>query len=292
MRVSISLTNYSWPGGPTAIGAELARVVRAAEQAGVDTAWVSDHLLQTDPTSNPDAEMIEAYTALSFLAGQTQRIKLGTMVTNAVFRPPAVLVKIVTSLDVLSGGRAWLGIGAGYHADEARAIGIALPPVAERFERLEETLQIALHMWSGNDTTAIETTHHRLGRPITNPKPVRQPRPPILIGGMGESKTLRLVAMYADACNMFDIPDGGRTLKHKLSVLAAHCERTGRPPEEIEKTVSTRLSPGEPANSFVSRCTALADVGFGHAVVITTGPWTEEGVATLAAAIPALNELP
>lgn len=292
MRVSINVTNYSWPGGPTAIGAELARVVRAAEQAGVDTAWVSDHLVQADPTSDPDAEMIEAYTALGFLAGQTERIKLGVMVTNAAFRQPAMLVKIVTSLDVLSRGRAWLGIGAGYQADEAAAMGFTLPPVAERFERLEETLQIALHMWSGKDTTAIETPHYRLERPVTNPKPVRQPHPPILIGGMGEAKTLRLVARYADACNMFDIPDGGRTLKHKLSVLAAHCEDAGRPPEAIEKTVSTRLSPGEPADSFVRRCAVLSELGFRHAVVITAGPWTEEGVASLAAAIPALNELP
>ena len=292
MRVSVSLTNYSWPGGPAAIGTELARTVRIAEQAGVDTAWVSDHLLQADPTSNPDDEMLEAYTTLGFLAGQTQRIRLGAMVTNAALRQPAVLVKMVTSLDVLSAGRAWLGIGAGYHTDEAAAMGFALPPVAERFQRMEETLLIALHMWSGKDTTPIETAHYRLARPVTNPKPVRQPHPPILIGGMGESRTLRLVARYADACNMFDIPDGGRTLRHKLSVLADHCEAAGRAYQDIEKTVNTRLSAGESADSFVARCTALGELGFGHVTVITPGPWTEERLATLAEAIPTLNALP
>jgi alkanesulfonate monooxygenase SsuD/methylene tetrahydromethanopterin reductase-like flavin-dependent oxidoreductase (luciferase family) len=150
MRVSISVTNFSWPGGPGGLGAELVRLARAADQAGVDTVWVADHLIQADPTAGPDqTEMLEAYTTLGFLAAQTQRVRLGTMVSPAALRPPALLVKTVTTLDVLSGGRAWLGIGAGYHAEEAQALDLPLPPLAERFERLEETLQIATRMWAG-----------------------------------------------------------------------------------------------------------------------------------------------
>jgi F420-dependent oxidoreductase-like protein len=283
MRISLSITNYSWPGGATGIGAELAAIVRAADEAGLDTAWVADHLLQADPTAVPDSEMLEAYTTLGFLAAQTQRIRLGTMVTGVTFRPPSMLIKAVTTLDVLSGGRAQLGVGAGYHEDEARAMGVALPPVAERFERLEETLQLALQMWSG-DSSPFEGRHYRLERPVGNPLPLGKPRPPILIGGMGERKTLRLVAQYGDACNLFDIPDGGKTIRRKLDVLARHCDAVGRPYGEIEKTVSTRLEHDQSAAEFAEHCAALGALGIDHAVVITAGPWTEDGVARLGAA--------
>jgi F420-dependent oxidoreductase-like protein len=290
MRVSIGVTNYSWPGGPGRLGSELARLVRDADQAGVDTVWVVDHLLQADPTAAPgETEMLEAYTTLGFLAGQAERVRLGTMVTGVTFRPPALLVKAVTTLDVLSGGRAWLGLGAGYQAEEAEAMGLPLPPVAERFERLEETLEIATRMWAGDDAP-FEGTHYRLGRPDGSPLPIQRPRPPILIGGTGERRTLRLVARYADACNLFDIPDGGRTVKHKLEVLARHCGDLGRPYEQIEKTLSTRLEAGERSDAFVARCAAAAALGIEHMVVITSGPWTSEALATLAAAIPALAE--
>jgi F420-dependent oxidoreductase-like protein len=292
MRVSLNLTNYSWPGGPGQLGAELARLAVAAELAGVDTVWVPDHLLQADPTAGPgDTEMLEAYTTLGFLAGQTERVRLGTMVTGATFRPPALLVKAVTTLDVLSGGRAWLGIGAGYHGEEADAMGLPLPPVAERFQRLEETLQIAVRMWSG-DEAPFAGRHYRLGRPVGSPPPLRRPHPPVLIGGAGERKTLRLVARYADACNLFDIPDGGRTVTHKLAVLARHCADLGRPYEEIEKTLSTRLQAGEPADAFNARARAAAALGIEHLVVLTPGPWTADLLAVLAAAIPTLSELP
>jgi F420-dependent oxidoreductase-like protein len=290
MRVSIGVTNYSWPGGPGRLGSELARLVRDADQAGVDTVWVVDHLLQADPAAAPgETEMLEAYTTLGFLAGQAERVRLGTMVTGVTFRPPALLVKAVTTLDVLSGGRAWLGLGAGYQAEEAEAMGLPLPPVAERFERLKETLEIATRMWAGDDAP-FEGTHYRLGRPDGSPLPIQRPRPPILIGGTGERRTLRLVARYADACNLFDIPDGGRTVKHKLEVLARHCGDLGRPYEQIEKTLSTRLEAGEPSDAFVARCAAAAALGIEHMVVITSGPWTSEALATLAAAIPALAE--
>ena len=290
MRVSINLTNYSWPGGPEELGPALARITGQAEQAGVDTVWVPDHLLQADPTAGPgDTEMLEAYTTLGFLAARTERVRLGTMVTGVTFRPPALLVKAVTTLDVLSGGRAWLGLGAGYHGEEAEAMGLPLPPTAERFERLEETLAIAMRMWAG-DEAPFTGRHYRLRRPAGSPPPLRRPHPPVLIGGAGERKTLRLVARYADACNLFDIPDGGATVKHKLEVLARHCQEVGRPYEAIEKTLSTRLNPGEPAGSFADRCAAAAALGIEHVVVLTPGPWTSEAVATLGEAIATLGK--
>jgi F420-dependent oxidoreductase-like protein len=286
VRISISITNYSWPNGE--LGSELARIAQAADDAGLDTVWVADHLIQADPTSVPDSEMLEAYTTLGFLASQTERIRLGTMVTGVTYRPPSVLIKAVTTLDVLSGGRAWFGVGAGYHEDEARAMDLPLPPVAERFERLEETLRLALQMWSG-DSSPFEGRHHRLERPVNQPLAVHQPHPPILVGGMGERKTLRLVAQHADACNLFDIPDGGKTISHKLEVLARHCDAVGRPYDEIEKTVSTRLSPDQSAEEFAGQCDRLAALGIDHAVVLTAGPWTEEAVARLAAAQERVN---
>ncbi|SFW82706.1 TIGR03560 family F420-dependent LLM class oxidoreductase [Amycolatopsis australiensis] len=275
MRVSIGVTDFSWAGGPAG---DLADVAVAAEAAGLDTLWVADHLLQADPNSTPDSAMLEAYTTLGFLAARTSRIGLGTMVSAVTFRPPALLVKAVTTLDVLSGGRAWFGIGTGHHDGEARAMGLPFPPVGERFERLDETVRLALRMWAGDDSP-FEGAHYRLDRPIGNPLPVRRPR--VLIGGAGERKTLRLVARYADACNVFDVPDGGKTVRHKLAVLARHCAEAGRPYEAIEKTISTRLAPGEPAESFARRCAEFAAWGIGHAVVITAGPWSVAGVETL-----------
>jgi F420-dependent oxidoreductase-like protein len=290
VRVSLNVTDYSWAGGPDGLGAELERVVRIADEGGLDTVWLSDHLIQAAPGSTPDSEMLEAYTALGFLAGLTRRVRLGTMVAAATYREPAVLVKAVTTLDVLYTGRAWLGIGAGYQEDEARALGLPLPAVGERFERLEETLRLALQMWSG-DLAPFRGRHYTLERPVSSPPPVTRPHPTILIGGAGERKTLRLVARYGDACNLFDIPDGGATVRHKLEVLARHCEELGRPYEDIEKTLSTRLEPDEQAESFAERCAQLAALGIEHVVVITAGPWTEAGVATLAAAVPTVQDL-
>jgi F420-dependent oxidoreductase-like protein len=287
MRISLSVTNYSWPTGPPDLRAELLRVVRAAEDAGLDTVWVADHLIQADPTSTPDSEMLEAYTTLGYLAAQSTRVRLGTMVTAATYRPASLLVKAVTTLDVLSGGRAWLGLGAGYQQDEAQAMDLPLPPVRERFERLEEILRLAKQMWAG-DPSPFDGRHYRPRRPVNNPPALSRPHPPILVGGTGEHRTLPLVARHADACNLFDIPDGGATIRRKLGVLARHCEAVGRPYEEIEKTVSTRLEPGESPDHFAGRCAALAAVGIEHAVVITAGPWTEDAVATLGSVVAAV----
>jgi F420-dependent oxidoreductase-like protein len=291
MRISVNLTNYSWPSGPSGLPGELSKVVRRADEGGIDTVWVSDHLIQADPTAKPDqTEMLEAYTTLGFLAANTRRARIGAMVSAVFFRAPALLVKAVTTLDVLTGGRAWLGIGAGYHGEEAEAIGLPLPPAADRFEQLEEGLQIAIKMWSGDDSP-FEGKHYRLRRPVGSPLPAHRPHPPILIGGAGEQKTLRLVAQYADACNLFDIPDGGKTVRHKLEVLARHCEEVGRPYDAIEKTLSTRLEPNETSDSFARRCEAAAALGIEHMVVIRPGPWTEEALTTLTKAIPMVEQV-
>ena len=278
MRVSLSITDYSWPAD---IGGQLGRIARAADDAGLDTLWVADHLLQADPTSTPDSEMLEAYTTLGYLAAQTQRIRLGTMVAAATFRAPALLVKAVTTLDVLSGGRAWLGIGAGHHEGEARAMGLDFPATAGALRAARgDAAARAADVGGRRRRRSRASTTGSSSRSATRSRSGADP--PILIGGTGERRTLRLVARYADACNVFDIPDGGRTVRHKLDVLARHCEAVGRPFEEIEKTLSTRLSPASRADSFADRCEQIAALGIEHVVVITSGPWSKEAVATLA----------
>jgi F420-dependent oxidoreductase-like protein len=289
MRVSICVTNYSWPGGPARLRSELAAVAAAADGAGVDTVWVVDHVIQADPTAPPDdTDMLEAYTTLGYLAASTERVRLGTMVTGVTFRPPALLAKAITTLDVLTGGRAWLGIGAGYHGAEAREMGLPLPPTPERYERLVETLEIATRMWAGN-SSPFEGAHYRLERPVDSPGPLRRPRPPILIGGHGERRTLRLVARYADACNLFDIPDGGATVRAKLAVLARHCEDVGRPYGEVEKTLSSRLGEGETAEELARRCRMVATYGIDHIVLGRSRAWTVDALATVGDAIAQLG---
>jgi alkanesulfonate monooxygenase SsuD/methylene tetrahydromethanopterin reductase-like flavin-dependent oxidoreductase (luciferase family) len=218
--------------------------------------------------------VLEAYSTLAFLAAETRSVELGTLVTWAGIRPPALVVKLVTTLDVLSGGRAWLGVGAGYRGDEAEMMGLPFEPTAERFVLLEELLQLASHMWNG-DRSPFDGARHRLTQPINSPAPVSRPR--VLIGGMGEERTLPLVARYADACNLFDIPDGGATLRHKLDVLARSCEAVGRDPADVEVTLSSRLHDGETSDAFADRCATLAPLGVDHVVLVTAGPWQRGG---------------
>ncbi|MCW2556793.1 MAG: putative F420-dependent oxidoreductase, Rv1855c family [Mycobacterium sp.] len=292
MKLSVSVTNYSWPDRTADRLTSLARFV---DDTAVDTLWVADHLLQADPASRPDEPMLEAYTALGFLAAATSRIRLGTMVTAATFRAPALLIKAVTTVDVLSGGRAWLGIGAGYNAVEARAMGLFLPDTAERFARMTELLRLARQMWEG-DETPFRGEYLDLEHPIGSPRPVTTPRPPVLIGGTGERRTLRLVAQYGDACNLFDVPDGGAAIRRQLAVLDGHCADVGRPPEEVERTVTTALREGETAAQLASRCHALADLGVQHVVVIARGrPLTDadlNGVAGAADQLAGLAHTP
>ena len=274
MKLSIAVTNYSWADGPLRIAQHLTDLAHAVDEAGLDTLWVADHLLQMDPNASIDEPMLEAYTTLGYLAAATASVQLGTMVTWATMRPPALVVKAVTTLDVLSGGRAWLGVGAGYQADEAAHLDLPFQPTPERFDRLEELLQLADHMWNG-DPRPFDGAHHHLDAPINQPAPIERPR--VLIGGMGERRTLPLVARYADACNLFDIPDDGATLRHKLEVLTQACESIGRHPDEIEITLSSRLAPGETTTQFADRCARLADDGVDHVVLLTTGPWQAGG---------------
>jgi F420-dependent oxidoreductase-like protein len=283
MKLSVCVTNYSWDDR---LRDRLASVAGFLDGTAVDTLWVPDHLLQADPASQPDQPMLEAYTALGYLAAVTSRIRLGTMVTAATFRAPALLIKAVTTLDVLSSGRAWLGIGAGYNADEAHAMGLFLPDTAERFDRMAELLQLARQMWSG-DETAFRGTYLELDHPVGSPRPVTTP--PVLIGGTGERRTLRLVAEYGDACNLFDVPDGGAAIRRQLAVLDRHCADVGRPPEEIERTVTTALEPGEPSDRVVERCCALSDLGVQHVVVIARGrPFADDELGSVAGAAASL----
>jgi F420-dependent oxidoreductase-like protein len=282
MKLSVSLTNYAWPDGTDAIRGHVGSVAEALDDTAVDTLWVADHLLQADPSSSLDEPMLEAYTTLGFLSAKTSRLRLGTMVTAATFRAPAVLIKAVTTLDVLSSGRAWLGIGAGYNADEARALGLFLPPTGERFDRMTELLALARNMWDG-DEAPFHGAYYRLERPVAQPRPIS--RPPVLIGGTGQRRTLRLVAEYGDAANLFDIPDGEQILRQQLEALRAHCADVRRPYEDIERTITTALEPQESTGQLVDRCHALRGYGIQHVVVIARGrPWTEKDLAILAGA--------
>jgi F420-dependent oxidoreductase-like protein len=273
MRVSISITEYPGPRHPDAM--PLAELAQAADESALDSLWVSDHVVQYAPGTEPTDPLLESYSTLGWLAARTGRVRLGAMVTPVTFRPATLLIKAVTTLDVLSGGRMWFGVGSGYDKREAEEMGLPLPPMAERFERLEDTLQLAHRMWAGDDSP-FEGKHVRATRPVNAPNVTR--RPPILIGGSGEKRTLPLVARYADACNLPDIPDGGATLRRKLDVLARECEKAGRPLAEIEKTVATLIGPDEPAEAFAERCSALAELGLDHAGVIYRGPWTEDAI--------------
>jgi F420-dependent oxidoreductase-like protein len=272
VRIGLQIPDFSGAGGAHQLGRRLAEVARTADDAGFDSIAVMDHFFQINVIGPPEQDMLEAYTTLGYLAGSTTRTRLLTLVTGAVYRYPAILAKIVTTLDVLSGGRAWLGIGAAWNEEESRGLGIPFPPVAERFERLEETLQICLQMWRG-DESPFDGKYNHLQRPLSRPEPVSQPHPPIMIGGGGERKTLRLVARYAQACNLFTGPD----LPRKLDVLRAHCDAEGRDYEEIEKTCYFMFDVGERgerAAEVSDQLAALADMGFDMAIGSVAGVWS------------------
>ena len=260
MKLGLHVSDFTWPGGPTRLGADLATIAQAAEAAGFDRLSVMDHFFQIQMLGPPEHEMLESYTTLGYVAGKTSAIKLLTVVTGVIYRQPGLLAKAVNTLDVLSGGRAMLGIGAAWNEEEARGLGFPFPPIAERFERLEETLQIILQMWSDDDGP-YHGQHYHLERTLNSPKPLQRPHPPILIGGSGERKTLRLVAQYANACNLFGSPD----VAHKLDVLRSHCERLGRDYDSIEKTVITTFDVGENGErtqELLDRVREFAALGF------------------------------
>ncbi len=265
MKIGLQVLRFDWPGSPANIGLKLAEIGKTADAAGFNSMWVMDHFFQMDMPDmglKPEEPMLDGYTALSYLAAMTDRIRLGTMVTGANYRHPGHLLKIVSNLDVLSGGRANLGIGAGWYEREALGLGFPFPPLQERFERLEETLQIVKQVWSG-DFSAYEGRHYQLAEPMNNPQPFSKPHPPILIGGAGEKKTLRLVAQYADACNLFAFM-GNDELARKLDVLKGHCDDVGRDYDEIEKTALGFVMLGEGGMSVsdvITTCQGLANAG-------------------------------
>ena len=267
MRIGLQVPNFSWPGGTAAIGARLAEIGRTADDAGFASLWMMDHFFQIRGYGPPEQPMLEGYSALSYLAGVTKRVKLGTLVTGVIYRHPGILVKTVSTLDVLSGGRAYLGIGAAWNEEESRGLGVPFPPLKERFERLEEALQIAHTMWAG-DITPYEGKHYQLANPINQPQPLSRPHPPIMIGGGGEQKTLRLVAQYADACNLF-ARLGKDLIRQKLEVLRGHCEAVGRPYDAIERTSlgTVQLGLGGMLTAdVIAMCRELADLGIQHAI--------------------------
>jgi F420-dependent oxidoreductase-like protein len=271
MRLGLQVSAFPYPNEQAELGDTFAQIAQRAERAGLYSLWVMDHFFQIQLLGPSEMEMLEGWSALAFAAGVTNRIKLGTMVTGVTYRHPGLLVKTATTLDVLSHGRAYLGIGAAWNEEEHKGLGVPFPPLAERFERLEETLQIAHQMWRG-DEKPFNGKHYTLERPLNSPQSVQRPHPPILIGGTGERKTLRMVAQYGDACNLF-ARLGKDELQHKLDVLRDHCQSLGRPYEEIEKTTldhhaitrdgrNDTLSP----NAAIDQFAALAEMGIDQAI--------------------------
>jgi F420-dependent oxidoreductase-like protein len=269
MQIGLQIPLFTTPEGPATLGADLARVARVAEEQDFAYLAVMDHFFQIGYVGPPELEMLEAYTTLGYLAAQTSRIQLLTVMTGVVYRYPGILAKTVSTLDVLSGGRAWLGIGAAWNEEESRGLGVPFPATAQRFEMLEEALQICRQMFAG-DETPFHGKHYQLERPLNSPAPLR--RPPIMVGGGGERKTLRMVAQYADACNLFATPD----VEHKLEVLRGHCERLGRPYEDILKTVyySFDVGPdGERVEQTIADLRRLHALGFEVALGAVNDVW-------------------
>ena len=272
MKVGLQISSFTWPGGDEAIGPTLARIVRGADEVGFDSIWVMDHFFQIrglGPASDP---MLEGWTTLGFMAAHSSRARLGLMVGGVHYRAPALWAKAATTLDVLSGGRAWLGIGAGWNAEESAALGFPFPPLADRFELLEDTLAIAHGMFEGEHGTEGRYAGRQVtaSKLLNSPQSLQRPRVPIMVGGGGERKTLRLVAQYADACNVFGGPVG---IHHKYEVLREHCAAIGRDPDEIERSTLQDIRFGsdgpraETASSIVDRFGELSDAGAQHVIV-------------------------
>ncbi len=290
MRLGIHYANFTLPGGPEALGPTLAATARAAEEGGCAKLTLMDHWFQMEQFATSQDPMLECYTALGFLAGQTRRMTLGVLVTGVTYRHPGLLAKIVTTLDVLSGGRAQLGLGAAWYEREHLGLGVPFPPISERFERLEEALQICLQMWSENEGP-YEGKHYRLAETICQPPPIQQPRPSILIGGSGERKTLRLVAQYADACNLF--ATSPQEIAHKLEVLQRHCDDVGRDSAEIEKTIIGRLDSPDDADAFMASMEEYARLGIQLVELTPRVPDPADWVARVTEqVVPLLDELP
>ncbi|MBW4701646.1 MULTISPECIES: LLM class F420-dependent oxidoreductase [unclassified Micromonospora] len=258
MRLGLHYWNYSTPTDPAAIAPTLIETATIAEEAGVASFTVMDHYFQMEAMAPAEEPMLEAYTTLGFVAARTSRMTLGVLVTGVMYRYPGLLAKIVTTLDVLSGGRARLGIGASWYEREQHGLGVPVVPVAERFERLEETLRICRQMWS-DDNGPFEGRHYRLAETLNSPQPLRRPHPPVMIGGSGEKRTLLLVARYADACNLFG--SSPAEVAHKLDVLRGHCAAEGRDYDTIDKTVIVMRPPLADVDAFLAEVAEYAALG-------------------------------
>jgi F420-dependent oxidoreductase-like protein len=286
MKFGLQVNQFTWPGGAAAIGPTLARIGRAADDAGFDSIWVMDHFFQIRGLGPPEAPMLEGQTALGFLAAHTDRARLGLMVGGVHYRAPGLWIKATNTLDVLSGGRAWFGIGAAWNVHESKGLGFPFPPLGERFEWLEDTLRMAHEMWSGGSGTGgpFEGTHVTATHLINSPQSISRPRVPILVGGGGERKTLRLVAQYADACNLF-----GRSpefVRGKLAVLREHCDRLGRPYDEIERTVLTSVDiEADSSDAIVQRFGELGEAGAQHVIFSVRGVADTEKLDQIGAGI-------
>jgi F420-dependent oxidoreductase-like protein len=271
MLLGLQVPDFTWPGSPASIGSTFRRIARSAEDAGLASLWVMDHFFQISMVGPPENEMLEGWSMLAHAAAVTERITLGTMVTGVTYRHPGLLVKTATTLDVISGGRAWFGIGAAWNEEEHLGLGVPYPPLAERFERLEETLQVAHQMWAG-DQSPFYGKHYQLARPLNHPAALSVPHPKVLVGGSGEKKTLRLVAQYADACNIFELGVPG--VMAKLEVLQGHCQSLGREYAGIERTTLGRLALSKDGRDgtqtvaqAVDRFAGYAQIGVDHAIV-------------------------
>ncbi|MGW7378135.1 LLM class F420-dependent oxidoreductase [Streptomyces sp. NPDC054794] len=289
MRVGVHINRFDHLGGGPALGGELAAAGAAAEAAGVSWLSVMDHYFQMEFNGGAEAPMLEAYTTLGYLAGHTSTVRLGALVTGVTYRRPGLLAKIATTLDVLSGGRATLGIGAAWYDREHHGLGVPYPPLAERFERLEETLRICLQMWDPRDNGPFEGRHYRLAETLCVPAPVSAPHPEIMIGGGGEKKTLRLAAQYADACNL--IPSSPEELRHKLEVLRGHCDAVGRDYDTVRKTFAYT---GDPAttgdlDAFLRDIDGYAKLGIDTVILAPRLGETAEWIERFAA--PAVRRL-
>jgi F420-dependent oxidoreductase-like protein len=284
MELGFHIADFTWNHPAAELGPTLGRVAVAAEAAGVGRLTVVDHLWQVAAYGTAEEPMLEAYTTLGYLAAVTQRVRLHALVTSAVYRDPGLLAKMISTLDVLSGGRAGLGIGAAWYEAEAVGLGLLFPPLAERFERLEETLQICRQMWSGTEQP-YQGQHYQLGRTLNVPLPLSGPEPFLMVGGSGERKTLRLVAQYATACNLFFRPDSAR----KLDVLRSHCGAVGRDYERIEKTTTIALDASSDRSQLLSLLSQARDTGFTTAYLYARNPSPLAVVDLLAEVIPEIS---
>jgi len=297
MELGLHVIRFDWPGSPATIADQLARIARTADDAGFTHLSVMDHYFQIGVAGSPEDPMLEGYLAALHMANATSRARVGVLASGVHYRHPGLLVKIVTTLDVLSGGRALFAVGAGWNEEESRGLGVPVPPMAERFERLEETLQLAHQMWRDDDSP-FSGEHYVAERPLNHPQPLSRPHPPIMVGGGGERKTLRLAARYADACNVFFGWHGTPAEKaavagQKFEVLRRHCEDVGRPYEDITRTAlaSLPVGAGMSTQDVLAVCRSAADVGVQQLIVMLDEPHELRHLETLGAdVVPVVTE--